>query len=774
MNINYYIMSYEKIKSILVENSIPLNNLDDINEIMKDIEIEDDKLYDEITKYYIMRIMDDIKNKEYGSRIYIKKMHKKTKEKIEEIADELYNNEPKLINEKIYNIMKKKHKYINVIMKMERDYDIDYFGMKTLEASYLLKNDNNIIERPQHLFMRVALGIHEEDMEKVEETYDLLSNRYYTHATPTLFNIGTNIQQLSSCYLLHIDDSIDDIFDKIKEIAMLSKWGGGIGVNLTAIRPKGSLIKGTNGKSLGVIPLCALINKEMKYINQGGKRQGSCACYMEPYHGDIYEFCELRINNSGNDDNRCRDLYLSLFIPDIFMERVEQDKDWTLMWNNQCKELNGKYGDEFNELYLKYEEEGKYKKKVRARDLWNHIIRCQLETGFPYMSYKDNANKKSNQKNVGIIRCSNLCNEIYEVTERNETAVCNLSSICLPKYIENKKINYKKLGEVVKIIVRNLNKVIDINYYPSKNAENGNIKHRPIGIGVQGLADVYNIMEVAYEDDEAMEINKRIFETIYYYALEESKNIAIKEGAYATFKGSPYSEGKLQYHLWGKETDELLTRNEYDWIKLIEDIKIYGTRNSLLTALMPTASTSQIMGNYESFEPYSSNIFIRTTMVGEYIIINENLVKKMKEINIWNEDMRKLIMINNGSIQNINGIPDKIKRIYKTAYEIPIKTILKQAIERGPFIDQSQSMNIFMGVNDYKRLSSSHFYGWRNGLKTGMYYLRTKAAVNPIKFGMDIKEIERLKNISETQNTKPILCKYNKNNKNKECLMCGS
>ncbi len=767
-------MSYEKIKSILVENSIPLNNLDDINEIMKDIEIEEDKLYDEITKYYIMRIMDDIKNKEYGSRIYIKKMHKKTKEKIEEIADELYNNEPKLINEKIYNIMKKKHKYINVIMKMERDYDIDYFGMKTLEASYLLKNDNNIIERPQHLFMRVALGIHEEDMEKVEETYDLLSNRYYTHATPTLFNIGTNIQQLSSCYLLHIDDSIDDIFDKIKEIAMLSKWGGGIGVNLTAIRPKGSLIKGTNGKSLGVIPLCALINKEMKYINQGGKRQGSCACYMEPYHGDIYEFCELRINNSGNDDNRCRDLYLSLFIPDIFMERVEQDKDWTLMWNNQCKELNGKYGDEFNELYLKYEEEGKYKKKVRARDLWNHIIRCQLETGFPYMSYKDNANKKSNQKNVGIIRCSNLCNEIYEVTERNETAVCNLSSICLPKYIENKKINYKKLGEVVKIIVRNLNKVIDINYYPSKNAENGNIKHRPIGIGVQGLADVYNIMEVAYEDDEAMEINKRIFETIYYYALEESKNIAIKEGAYATFKGSPYSEGKLQYHLWGKETDELLTRNEYDWIKLIEDIKIYGTRNSLLTALMPTASTSQIMGNYESFEPYSSNIFIRTTMVGEYIIINENLVKKMKEINIWNEDMRKLIMINNGSIQNINGIPDKIKRIYKTAYEIPIKTILKQAIERGPFIDQSQSMNIFMGVNDYKRLSSSHFYGWRNGLKTGMYYLRTKAAVNPIKFGMDIKEIERLKNISETQNTKPILCKYNKNNKNKECLMCGS
>lgn len=692
-----------------------------------------------------------------ASRICVDRLHKTTPEDILDVAEILYNNDGNdnpLISKTLLNNIRRFHKKLSEIIDMERDYLFDYFGIKTLERSYLMKiHDANkkkqIIERPQHLIMRVALGIHGANIEAVAETYEYISKRYFTHATPTLFNSGTNRNQLSSCYLLSMEDSLDNIMHIIGESAKISKYAGGIGISLSSIRAKGSIIKGTNGMSDGIVPLCGVLNKLSKYVNQGGKRPGSIAIYVEPWHADIFEFMELRKANSGNDDNRARDLFLASWIPDLFMKRVEADAMWSLMCPNECPNLDKTHGEEFEKLYMQYETEKRYRKQVRARTLWKHLLECQIETGFTYMCYKDHANNKCNQKNLGTIRCSNLCAEITEYSDGNTIAVCNLASICLPRFVETNskgelEFNYDLLQTIVRVAVRNLNKIIDVNFYPTESTEKSNKKNRPIGLGTQGSAQLYNLLGYAYESPEAALLNRTIFETIYFAAVDESKELAKKLGHYVTFKGSPFSQGKLQFHLWGLTVDDLLTKDKYDWNTLIKEVMEFGTRNSLLTALMPTAGTSQIMGCYESFEPYISNIFVKTTMAGEFIVINENLVKDLIKLNLWNEDMRKLIIIHNGSVQKIDAIPDNIKAIYKTAFEIKLKSMISQAADRGPFIDQSQSMNLFMKTPDPTVLTSAHFYGWKRGLKTGMYYLRGTSSVNPIQFGIDIADVIRL------------------------------
>jgi ribonucleoside-diphosphate reductase alpha chain len=674
-------------------------------------------------------------------------------------------NASSVISSKLYTLIVENEEKINNMIDYSKDYDFDYFGVKTLERSYLLKvykeNKQYIIERPQHLFMRVALGIHSDDWVSVHETYTNLSLRYFTHATPTLFNIGTGREQCASCFLFGIDDSMDSILTQIKQMGMISKWSGGLGVHISGIRAKGSIIRGTNGLSEGVLPLCNVINKLARYVNQGGKRGGAIALYTEPWHADIFDFAELRKQSSGNDDNRARDLFLALWTPDLFMKRVEEDDIWSLMCPDECPGLNKVYGKDFDELYTRYESEKKYKKQIKARKLWQHIMECQIETGMPYMLYKDHVNNKTNQQNVGTIMSSNLCAEIVQYSDTTETATCNLASLCLPRYIEyiNKKpvYNYKKLQGVTRIIVRNLNKIIDINFYPSENAKISNFRHRPVGIGCSGLADVYNLFECSFESEQASYLNKKIFETIYFAALDESKELAKRFGPYETFKGSPFSKGLLQYHMWNLTNNDLITKDEYNWNGLVDEIKTYGTRNSLLTALMPTASTAQIMKCSECFEPHMSNMFVRTTLAGEFIVINDNLVKMLEQIGLWDMDTRKLIIMNNGSIQNINQIPGYVKEIFKTAFEIKLKSIISQSADRGPFIDQSQSMNLFMGTPDFKKLTSAHFYGWKRGIKTSSYYLRSVSAANPLSFGIDINEAERLKK---------------KNEKDEELLIC--
>jgi ribonucleoside-diphosphate reductase alpha chain len=674
-------------------------------------------------------------------------------------------NASSVISSKLYTLIVENEEKINNMIDYSKDYDFDYFGVKTLERSYLLKvykeNKQYIIERPQHLFMRVALGIHSDDWVSVHETYTNLSLRYFTHATPTLFNIGTGREQCASCFLFGIDDSMDSILTQIKQMGMISKWSGGLGVHISGIRAKGSIIRGTNGLSEGVLPLCNVINKLARYVNQGGKRGGAIALYTEPWHADIFDFAELRKQSSGNDDNRARDLFLALWTPDLFMKRVEEDDIWSLMCPDECPGLNKVYGKDFDELYTRYESEKKYKKQIKARKLWQHIMECQIETGMPYMLYKDHVNNKTNQQNVGTIMSSNLCAEIVQYSDTTETATCNLASLCLPRYIEyiNKKpvYNYKKLQELTRIIVRNLNKIIDINFYPSENAKISNFRHRPVGIGCSGLADVYNLFECGFESEQASYLNKKIFETIYFAALDESKELAKRFGPYETFKGSPFSKGLLQYHMWNLTNNDLITKDEYNWNGLVDEIKTYGTRNSLLTALMPTASTAQIMKCSECFEPHMSNMFVRTTLAGEFIVINDNLVKMLEQIGLWDMDTRKLIIMNNGSIQNINQIPGYVKEIFKTAFEIKLKSIISQSADRGPFIDQSQSMNLFMGTPDFKKLTSAHFYGWKRGIKTSSYYLRSVSAANPLSFGIDINEAERLKK---------------KNEKDEELLIC--
>lgn len=719
-----------------------------------------------------------------ASHICISKLHKITYDDINIIADKLYfhydvhNKHYPLISEKLYITYKKYSEQINKIIDYNRDYEIDYFGIKTLEKSYLMKIQNKnskfeIIERPQHLFMRVAFGIHEDDYESAIETYENLSKRYFTHATPTLFNAGTNKMQMSSCFLLACGDSMESIMENQKEMALISKSSGGIGVHFTSVRSKGSLIRGTNGLSDGIIPLCIYTCKLSRYVNQGGKRGGAISIYLEPWHSDVYEFCELRIANTGNDDNRARDLFIALWICDLFMKRVEADEMWSLMCPDECPNLNKTHGEEFEELYIKYEQEKRYKRQVKARDLFEHILNCQLSSGMPYIAFKDNANNKSNQKNLGTISSSNLCIEIVEYSDEKETAVCNLASICLSRFVETnennvKTYNFSKLQNIARICIRNLNKVIDLNYYPTEKTRLSNMRHRPVGLGVQGLADVYNLMGLPFESEEAMKLNKQIFESIYYASVDESCKLAEINGHYETFLNSPFSKGQLQYHLWGLDNQSLETKDLYDWDGLVERVKHYGTRNSLLTALMPTASTSQIMKCSECFEPYMSNIFTRTTLAGEFIIINENLIKDLEENNLWNDDMRENIIIHKGSIQKIDNIPQKIKDIYKTAYEIKLKSIISQSADRGAFIDQSQSMNLFLEEQDRIKLRSALFYGWKRGLKTGMYYLRSTPAVDALNFGIDIDKLKKRPSVAEKEEEMKSCRKV------KGCVVCGS
>ena len=693
-----------------------------------------------------------------ASRIIISNHQKKTSPSFSETIEILYNNDFKLISDEVYNVVKNHKDKLNTYIDYNRDYLFDYFGFKTLERAYLLKIGDKIIERPQHMFMRVAIGIHSNDLKDILETYDGMSTKKFLHATPTLFNFGTPHQQGSSCFLLHMnDDSINGIYDTLGECASISKYAGGIGLHIHNIRAKNSVIRGTNGKSDGIIPMLRVFNSTARYVNQSGKRNGSIAVYLEPWHADIEKFLDLR-KNHGNEEERARDLFYALWIPDLFMERVKDNGVWSLMCPDECKYLSERYGDEFKELYETYEKEGKYRKQIKAQDLWMKILESQIETGTPYMLYKDNVNKKTNQQNLGIIKSSNLCVEIMQYTSPEEIAVCNLASMCLPSYVENGNFNFEKLGEFTKIVCKNLNKIIDKNFYPVEKARVSNLKHRPIGIGVQGLSDTYMLLKLAYESEEAQELNKKIFETIYYYAMTMSMEIAKKreenilenekndylvnlneyeinldryKGAYSTFEGSPLSKGILQFDMWG------VTPSMYNWEHLREQVKTHGVRNCLLVAPMPTASTSQIMGFTESFEIITSNIYKRKTLAGEFIIINKYLINDLIKLGLWNREMKENILINEGSIQNINNIPNDIKMLYKTAWEIKQKIYIDQAKDRGAFICQSQSMNIFVDNPSFAKLNTIHFYTWRCGLKTGMYYLRTKPKANTQQFTID-------------------------------------
>ena len=616
----------------------------------------------------------------------------------------------------------------------KRDFDFGYFGLKTLEKSYLQRLDGILMETPQYMFMRVSIGIHGDDIPAVLDTYDKMSQGMFIHATPTLFNAGTPRPQMSSCFLIaNKEDSINGIYGTLTECAQISKWAGGIGMHIHDIRGNKSRIKGTNGQSDGIIPMLRVFNATARYVNQAGRRKGSIAVYIEPWHADIMDFLELRLNQ-GDDEARCRDLFSALWIPDLFMKRVEEGGKWSLFCPDKAPGLSDAVGEEFEALYTKYEEEGRANTTVPAADIWKAILKSQTETGTPYMLYKDACNKKSNQKNLGTIKSSNLCTEIIEYTDKDETAVCNLASIALPKCVdrENKTFDYEKLHEVTKTVTKNLNRVIDRNFYPVETARKSNMRHRPIGLGVQGLADVFILCRHAFDSDEAKEINARIFETMYHAALEASSELAEVQGSYETFEGSPTSQGVFQFDMWDGET-----KLHYDWDAMRERVKTKGLRNSLLMAPMPTASTAQILGNNECFEPYTTNIYLRRTLAGEFVVVNRHLVDDLKKIGLWSKDMKDLMVKAGGSIQNIADIPDDIKKLYRTVWEIKMKDIIDMAADRGRFIDQSQSMNLFMESPTMSKLSSMHMYAWKQGLKTGMYYLRSKAKARPIQFSLE-------------------------------------
>jgi ribonucleoside-diphosphate reductase alpha subunit len=621
-------------------------------------------------------------------------------------------------------------------IKTDRDFDFGYFGLKTLEKSYLQRVEGKLIETPQYLFMRVAIGIHGKDIPAVLETYDKMSQGLFIHATPTLFNAGTPRPQMSSCFLIaNKGDSIDGIYGTLTECAQISKWAGGIGMHIHDIRSNKSRIRGTNGQSDGIIPMLRVFNATARYVNQAGRRKGSIAVYVEPWHADIMDFLELRLNQ-GDEEARCRDLFSAMWIPDLFMKRVEEGGNWSLFCPDKAPGLSDVYGEEFEALYTKYEEEGLANATVPATEVWKAILKSQTETGTPYMLYKDACNKKSNQKNLGTIKSSNLCTEIIEYTDKDETSVCNLASIALPKYVnkETKTFDYDKLHEVTKTVTKNLNRVIDRNFYPVETARRSNMKHRPIGLGVQGLADVFILCGLQFDCEESRLMNAHIFETIYHAALEASSELAEIDGSYETFKGSPASEGILQPDMWEGETK---FSGRYDWDAMRERVKTKGLRNSLLLAPMPTASTAQILGNNECFEPYTTNIYLRRTLAGEFVVVNKHLVDHLKNVGLWSKEMKDLMVKAGGSIQNIVDIPDDIKKLYKTVWEISQKCIIDMAADRGRFIDQSQSMNLFMESPTMSKLSSMHMYAWKQGLKTGMYYLRSKAKARPIQFSLE-------------------------------------
>jgi len=684
---------------------------------------------------------------DYGTlaaRIAVSNLHKNTYERFSDTISELYHYiDPKIGNaaiiaENIYQVVMQHAERLNAAIDYSRDYEFDFFGFKTLERSYLLKKNGHIVERPQHMFMRVAIGIHQNDIDAAIETYHLMSQKWFIHATPTLFNAGTNVPQLSSCFLVAMqEDSINGIYSTLSQCAKISQAAGGIGLSVHNIRAKGSYIKGTNGVSNGLVPMLQVFNATARYVDQGGgRRKGAFAIYLEPWHPDVFEFLDLK-KNHGKEEMRARDLFYAMWIPDLFMKRVKENSTWSLFCPNEAPGLYDSYGEKFEELYEKYEREGRAKRIIKAQDLWFAILDSQIETGTPYMLYKDHANRKSNQKNLGTIRSSNLCTEIMEYTSSDEVAVCNLASINLSKCVIDGQFDHDKLFEITQIVTRNLNKVIDINYYPVPEARNSNFRHRPIGIGVQGLADTFILLRLPFDSEEARQLNKEIFETIYFGALTASNALAKEQGAYQTYEGSPASKGILQFDMWNVEPSL-----RWDWYTLKANIQKHGIRNSLLLAPMPTASTSQILGNNECFEPYTSNIYTRRTLSGEFIIINKHLLKDLIKMGMWDEDMKNALIANNGSIQSFEGISDELKALYKTAWEIKQRVILDMAADRGAYICQSQSMNVFVQDANYKKLSSMHFYSWQKGLKTGMYYLRTRPAADPIKFTVDMEKLQ--------------------------------
>ncbi|HIO59717.1 MAG TPA: ribonucleoside-diphosphate reductase subunit alpha [Flavobacteriales bacterium] len=713
-----------------------------------------------------------------ASRIAVSNLHKSTKKSFAYTMNELHNyvdpvtgDPASLIAEDVHEIIQTNAEFLDSQIIYDRDFSYDYFGFKTLERSYLLKMNGEIAERPQHMLMRVSVGIHKDDLDSVVGTYNMLSEGWFTHATPTLFNSGTPKPQMSSCFLLTMkEDSISGIYDTLKQCAKISQSAGGIGLAMHNIRAKGSYIKGTNGTSNGIVPMLRVFNDTARYVDQGGgRRKGSFAMYIEPWHADVFDFLEMR-KNHGKEEQRARDLFYALWIPDLFMKRVEENGDWTLMCPNECPGLPETHSAEFEALYIKYEKEGKGRKTIKAQDLWFKILDSQVETGTPYMLFKDAANAKSNQKNLGTIRSSNLCTEIIEYTAPDEIAVCNLASLALPKFVKSDgTFDHDKLFEITYQVTKNLNCIIDRNYYPVIEARNSNMRHRPIGIGIQGLADVFILMRHAFDSDEAKKINKDIFETLYYAACTASKDLAKEEGPYETFKGSPASQGILQFDMWN-----VTPSDRWEWAVLKEEIQKHGMRNSLLIAPMPTASTAQILGNNECFEPYTSNIYTRRVLSGEFIVVNKHLLRDLVKLGLWDTDMKNRLIAANGSVQNINEIPDNIKLLYRTAWEISQRSILDMAADRGAYICQSQSLNIFMENVTNSKLTSMHFHAWKSGLKTGMYYLRTKAAADAIKFTID-KKYKTAKDSGKAPALTPEeeveMCSIENGD---DCDMCGS
>ena len=718
-----------------------------------------------------------------AARICVDDLHRATKDSFTDVITDLREyidpesrKHAPLISEEVFDVIMEHADVLNNHIDYSRDNNYDYFGFKTLERSYLLRLDGEIAERPQHMLMRVSVGIHHNNIPKALETYDLMSQGYFTHATPTLFNSGTPMPQMSSCFLLTMqDDSLDGIYDTLKQCALISKSAGGIGLSIHHVRSKGSYIKGTNGTSNGIVPMLRVFNDTARYVDQGGgKRKGSIAIYLEPWHPDILQFLDLK-KNHGKEELRARDLFYAMWTPDLFMERVEQNADWSFFCPNECPGLQDVYGDEFKAMFEDLERRGLARETVPARTIWDKIVESQIETGTPYMLYKDAANNKSNQKNLGTIRSSNLCTEIMEYTAKDEVAVCNLASIALPKFVNmsSGEFDHQKLYDVTYHATGNLNRVIDVNYYPVEEARNSNMRHRPIGLGVQGLADTFAMLKMNFDGPEARSLNKEIFETIYYAACTASKDAAIAEGPYSTFKGSPASEGVLQFDLWGMNEHS----GRWDWGSLKEEIVEHGMRNSLLVAPMPTASTSQILGNNECFEAFTSNLYVRRTLSGEFVVLNRHLVRDLIKEDLWSIEMKNEILRHKGSIQAITNIPERIRNLYKTTWEISQRHVLDMAADRGAYIDQSQSLNIHMVDANPAKVTSMHFYGWKQGLKTGMYYLRTKAAADAIQFTLESKSkddqtvgglAERAEDVDSLE---AIACSLDTPD---DCLMCGS
>ena len=710
-----------------------------------------------------------------AARVAVSNLHKNTQKSFSATMEKLYEcKDPKtgevagLISDETIETIRKNKAKLNAAIIYDRDFDFDYFGFKTLEKSYLLRIDNKVVERPQHMLMRAAVGIHGNDIEAAIETYNLMSEKWFIHATPTLFNAGTPKPQLSSCFLLTMtEDSITGIFETLTRCAKISQSAGGIGLSIHNVRAKGSYIKGTGGTSNGIVPMLKVFNDTARYVDQGGgKRKGAFAIYIEPWHADIHDFLELK-KNHGKEEMRARDLFYAMWISDLFMQRVKEGGDWSLFCPNEAPGLADTYGGEFEALYHKYEAEGRARKTVKAQEIWFAILESQIETGTPYILYKDACNKKSNQKNLGTIKSSNLCTEILEYTSPDEVAVCNLASISLGKFVSKGKYDFQKLHDITRVITRNLNKVIDVNYYPVIEAKNSNMRHRPIGIGVQGLADAFIKMRFPFDSPEAKQLNKDIFETIYHAAVLESSLLAKEHGAYQTYEGSPASKGELQYDMWG-----VTPSDRWDWAEVKASVKENGLRNSLLLAPMPTASTSQILGNNECFEPYTSNMYTRRTLSGEHIIVNKHLLKDLIGLDLWNQEMKEQLMAANGSIKDIPNIPEELKALYKTVWELSQKTIIDLSADRGAYICQSQSLNLFVENPNFGKLSSMHFYAWEKGLKTGMYYLRSKAAVDPIKF--TLSQEHQKKFAGQGGEEELVMAEGETCTMEEGCLSCGS